>query len=59
MLKNAVAGLVTEVVMGLAEDIYEALKGSKDATQAKAKLRGVLKARLHEEVHNAVVRSLR
>lgn len=59
MLKSALVGLVSEIVMGLAEDIYEALSGAKDATQAKAKLRGVLKARLHEEVHNAIVRALR
>lgn len=59
MLKQALMGLVTDVILGLAEDLYEALKDSKDANQRKAKLRGVLKARLHEEAHNAIARALR
>jgi len=59
MLRQALIRIATEVIMGLAEDIYDAWRNAKDANQRKAKLRGVLKGRLHEEVHNAMVRATR
>lgn len=59
MLKKAIIALVGDIILALAEDIYEAWRDARDANERKAKLRGVLKARLHEEAHDAIARTLR